>query len=53
MTAPALIELTELEAEGLVEEWGVPLHVKPDPRPEPATVPTINLRVPTVVPTDE
>jgi hypothetical protein len=41
-----LVPLTDAEAAGLLEEWGVPLHVNPDPRPEPAT---LNLRVPAEV----
>jgi hypothetical protein len=41
-----LTTLTEAEAEGLIEEWGEPRWVNPDPRPEPATVPTLDLRVP-------
>jgi hypothetical protein len=49
MTPAFLVQLTEREAEGLLEEWGAALH-EPDPRLEP---PTVNLRVPAMVPTDD
>jgi hypothetical protein len=45
MTA-VLIPLAPEESAGLLEEWGEPRHVNPDPKPEPATVPTMDLRVP-------
>ena len=34
----ALVALTADEAEGLLQEWGEPRHVDPDPSPEPDTL---------------